>query len=320
MKTRRGICYPVVMNTMCYEKRRRDSSSNLAGAQTIISRKRLKSPVETASGDCDFFDTLPDDIVLSILAKLGSTASNPADFISVLSTCKRFNGLGQNSLVLSKASPNCFAVKAENWSESCHRFLKRCSDSGNAEASYTLGMIRFYCLQNRGGGAAQWRRRDSISRSGFVLACSDPIQRQRRPEERQGPPSWRRVMRTRRLPRPRGRAPRARTLPTGWLRNPQKHRRRPAAADPSQCPRACRRAVHHSGDVVFRQAVLTWNPSLTSPPAATAVIYSAISDVTFRPHASSGEPVPCGLVRRKAAVSELGCARTAVREAGDEAA
>ena len=101
----------------------------------------------------------------------------------LLNSCNRFNGLGLNSLVLSKASPNCFAVKEKNWSESCHQFLKRCSDAGNAEASYTLGMvslnsslgngnfifnfrlklsftnyvfldfhqIRFYCLQNRGG-------------------------------------------------------------------------------------------------------------------------------------------------------------------------
>ncbi|KAL0447256.1 UNVERIFIED_CONTAM: F-box protein [Sesamum latifolium] len=46
------------------------------------------------------------------------------------------------------------AVKAQNWSESSHRFLKLCADSGNVEACYTLGMIRFYCLQNRGSGAS----------------------------------------------------------------------------------------------------------------------------------------------------------------------
>lgn len=55
--------------------------------------------------------------------------------------CKRLNGLGLHSLVLSRLSTNCFAVKAKNWSESSHRFLKGCSDAGNAEASYTLGMV-----------------------------------------------------------------------------------------------------------------------------------------------------------------------------------
>ncbi|KAI3733346.1 hypothetical protein L6452_12789 [Arctium lappa] len=155
MRTRRGISYPVV-NNMCCDKRRRDA--NIVGEKMIQSRKRSKSlsgtPVATISGHCDFLDTLPDDIVLFILAKVGSTADCPADFISVLSTCKRLNELAVHSLVLSKASPKAFAVKSKNWSESAHRFLKQCSDAGNVEACYTLGMIRFYCLQNRGSGAS----------------------------------------------------------------------------------------------------------------------------------------------------------------------
>ncbi|KAI3694155.1 hypothetical protein L1987_77116 [Smallanthus sonchifolius] len=97
---------------------------------------------------------LPDDIVLSILVRVGSTAGCPADFVAALTTCKRFNGLGLNSLVLSKASAETFAVKAESWSACAHRFLQRCSDAGNVEASYTLGMIEFYCFQNRRNGAA----------------------------------------------------------------------------------------------------------------------------------------------------------------------
>ncbi|KAH6768977.1 HCP-like superfamily protein with MYND-type zinc finger [Perilla frutescens var. frutescens] len=116
-------------------------------------RKRLRTSPEIAGG-CDFFDALPDDLVLSVLGKLSSTAACPADFISVLMTCKRLNGLGLHSLVLSKASHKMLAVKANNWSESAHRFLKLCADSGNVEACYTLGMIRFYCLQNRGSGAS----------------------------------------------------------------------------------------------------------------------------------------------------------------------
>ncbi|KAI3817451.1 hypothetical protein L1987_11242 [Smallanthus sonchifolius] len=154
MRTRRGVSYPK-MNNMCCDKRR---YSDFICETTTPCRKRVKSsagtPVATVSGQCDFLDTLPDDIVLFILAKLGSTAACPADFVSVLSTCKRLNALGVYSLVLSKASPKAFAVKAKNWSESAHRFLKRCSDAGNVEACYTLGMIRFYCLQNRGSGAS----------------------------------------------------------------------------------------------------------------------------------------------------------------------
>lgn len=61
--------------------------------------------------------------------------------LMAIDRCKRLNGLGQNSQVLSKASQKIFAVKAQNWSESAHRFLKQCADAGNVEACYTLGMV-----------------------------------------------------------------------------------------------------------------------------------------------------------------------------------
>ncbi|XP_061338716.1 F-box protein At1g67340-like isoform X2 [Gastrolobium bilobum] len=142
MRTRRGLCYPrvVPLPKMC--------------SDSIVSRKRQKKSPEKTAADSNFFESLPDDLVLSILCKFSSTATSPSDFISVLITCKRLNALGLNSLVLSKASLKTFSVKAKNWCDSAHRFLKRCSDAGNIEACYTLGMIRFYCLQNRGSGAS----------------------------------------------------------------------------------------------------------------------------------------------------------------------
>ncbi|KAK4377027.1 hypothetical protein RND71_003323 [Anisodus tanguticus] len=139
MRTRRGVCYPKVIN-----------NSRVVGGEHMSRRKRSKLLPEVT----DLFDCLPDDLVLSILTKLTSSAANPADFANVLITCKRLNGLGHHSLVLSKASQKMLAVKAQNWSESAHRFLKQCADAGNVEACYTLGMIRFYCLQNRGSGAS----------------------------------------------------------------------------------------------------------------------------------------------------------------------
>lgn len=157
MRTRRGSSYPKV--SMCCEKRVIKRGRDFAGEQ-MRCRKQMRSSssaAETASAaakNYDFFDALPDDLVVSILSNLASTAGCSSDFISVLATCKRLNGLGLHSLVLSKVSPKTFAVKAKNWSESAHRFLKQCADAGNVEACYTLGMIRFYCLQNRGSGAS----------------------------------------------------------------------------------------------------------------------------------------------------------------------
>ncbi|KAM0059452.1 putative F-box protein [Helianthus debilis subsp. tardiflorus] len=133
MRTRRGTSYPIV------------------GAPVPTNRKRAKLTTSAIRN----FDALPDDIVSSILVKLGSTADCPADFVVALLTCKRFNCLGLNPVVLSQAaSPETFAVKYTKWSPEAQRFLQRCADAGNAEASYTLGMIQFYCCCNHRTGAA----------------------------------------------------------------------------------------------------------------------------------------------------------------------
>lgn len=100
------------------------------------------------------FERLPDDLVICILSKLTSSSSCPSDFVNALLVCKRFNKLGLNHLPLSKACSKVFAIRAENWSESAHRFLKLCVNAGSVEACYFLGMIRFYCLDNRGSGAS----------------------------------------------------------------------------------------------------------------------------------------------------------------------
>lgn len=112
-------------------------------------RKKLK-------GNCrsDLFETLHDDIVISVLCKLSSTASSPSDFIAVLLTCKRLNKLGLHPIVLSKSCSKALAIRANKWCDGAHRFLKLCVNAGSTEAYYTLGMIRFYCLQNRGSGAS----------------------------------------------------------------------------------------------------------------------------------------------------------------------
>ncbi|KAJ8772310.1 hypothetical protein K2173_027487 [Erythroxylum novogranatense] len=117
-------------------------------------RQRLCSKISGEKLDSDPFDELPDDIVVCILCKLSSSASCPSDLTNVFLTCRRLNRLGMHPLVLSKASPNTFAIKAKNWSESAHRFFKQSVAAGNTEACFTLGMIRFYCLQNRGNGAS----------------------------------------------------------------------------------------------------------------------------------------------------------------------
>jgi hypothetical protein len=91
MRTRRGFCYPRVVGGgggdvyMSSEKtvvvkRRRDS----AGDHMPCRKRNRKSP--EIAGKCDLFDALPDDLVISILCKLSSSAGCPSDFINVLIT------------------------------------------------------------------------------------------------------------------------------------------------------------------------------------------------------------------------------------------
>ncbi|CAL0319852.1 unnamed protein product [Lupinus luteus] len=115
-------------------------------------KRPLKHLHKRTTDKHDFFDALFDDLVVFILSKLSSTASSPSQFINILSTCKRLNRLGLHRMVLSKAGPKVFSIKAKNWSEHVHRFFKLCVNAGNLNACYTLGMIRFYCLKNRASG------------------------------------------------------------------------------------------------------------------------------------------------------------------------
>lgn len=117
----------------------------------VTRKKRIRRLDVAGDGDC--FDKLPDDLLLCILCKLSASAKSPADFFTASLTCKRFRDLALHSVVLSRASSCIVAVRARNWCDSAHRFLKLCAESGNVEACYMLGMIRFYCLQNRGTGA-----------------------------------------------------------------------------------------------------------------------------------------------------------------------
>ncbi|XP_057948658.1 F-box protein At5g50450-like [Malania oleifera] len=120
----------------------------------MVSRKKPQLSPHIAQKS-DLFDALPDDLVLSILCMLSSAANSPSDVVSVRITyaaCKRLNRLAVHPLVLRNAGLKAFDIKAGNWSASAERFLEQCASAGNVEAVYTLGVVRFYCLENRKSG------------------------------------------------------------------------------------------------------------------------------------------------------------------------
>ncbi|GLT61587.1 hypothetical protein SLA2020_342840 [Shorea laevis] len=84
--------------------------------------KRQTFLPEKAAEESDLFDSLPDDLVISILSKLSSSAGCSSEFVIVLMICKRLNSSMLHSLVLSKGSSKMLPINAKNWSESAHRF------------------------------------------------------------------------------------------------------------------------------------------------------------------------------------------------------
>lgn len=116
--------------------------------EEMVCRKKAR----TSKSDIDLFESLPDDILLVILAKISSSASSPSDFVNALLTCRRMNRLGLQPAVLKHAGMNTVAIRAKNWSDSAERFLRLCVDAGSNEASYFLGMIRFYCINDTKSG------------------------------------------------------------------------------------------------------------------------------------------------------------------------
>ncbi|GLU23789.1 hypothetical protein SLE2022_397670 [Rubroshorea leprosula] len=67
-------------------------------------KKRQRFSRKMAEEESDLFHSLPDDLVISILSKLSSSAGSPSDFVNILMTCKRLNSLALHPLVLSKGS------------------------------------------------------------------------------------------------------------------------------------------------------------------------------------------------------------------------
>lgn len=89
MRTRRGLCYPRVGGVCNSDNTAVMKRKDFAG-QRLVCRKRIKkSPEISASGGLDFFDGLPDDLVISILCKLSSSSTCPLDFLNVLITYVR---------------------------------------------------------------------------------------------------------------------------------------------------------------------------------------------------------------------------------------
>lgn len=77
---------------MCSETKVFSKRKDFSAGERTVNRKRIKIAPDIASSSSssaagpDLFDSLPDDLVISILTKLSSSATCPSDFINVLIT------------------------------------------------------------------------------------------------------------------------------------------------------------------------------------------------------------------------------------------
>ncbi|KAH7289244.1 hypothetical protein KP509_31G065800 [Ceratopteris richardii] len=107
---------------------------------------------DNSTDDPNLLRTLPEEVLLHILGRLSATASCPGDLVGCRRICRQFDSLVRHPSVLAKASVCALMVPASQWCAASYRYLMSCVESGNIEAQYTLGMISFYCLQERERG------------------------------------------------------------------------------------------------------------------------------------------------------------------------
>eukprot|EP01018_Ginkgo_biloba_P021530 Gb_35548 [translate_table: standard] len=151
MRTRRA-CYPTPSDGIIFTIRPHRQKRRMLPLGQIPARASKQTCI--GGNRSNPFDSLHDDLLISIMVALSSSANSTADLVNAMLTCRRFCATATLPQVLAHASIAALSLKASKWSDDAHRFLKRCADAGNREACYMLGMIRFYCLMNRGSGVA----------------------------------------------------------------------------------------------------------------------------------------------------------------------
>ncbi|KAF6161471.1 hypothetical protein GIB67_009350 [Kingdonia uniflora] len=125
-----------------------DQGLSASDGDEKISRKKLKS---TRDGKFLLFERLHDDLVISILCKLSSTAECPSDFISVGIRCKSMNALSCSAIVLAKIIPEnivFYCLGLDNRRIGCG-LVARAAKQSHAAALYSLAVIKL-----NGSGAA----------------------------------------------------------------------------------------------------------------------------------------------------------------------
>ncbi|CAI5470700.1 unnamed protein product [Closterium sp. Yama58-4] len=91
-------------------------------------------------------ESLPDEVLIKVLAAVNSTASSPLDVVLPSMINRRWRRASRDREALKRACRGGVAVRARQWCEGAYMFLRRLCENGCLEAAFMLAMILFYCI------------------------------------------------------------------------------------------------------------------------------------------------------------------------------
>eukprot|EP00271_Cylindrocystis_brebissonii_P017103 TRINITY_DN4305_c0_g1_i1.p1 TRINITY_DN4305_c0_g1~~TRINITY_DN4305_c0_g1_i1.p1 ORF type:complete len:517 (+),score=46.99 TRINITY_DN4305_c0_g1_i1:543-2093(+) len=100
------------------------------------------------SGPLPSWNSLPEDIQISIVAKVGASATCPSDLANVARSSKRLHLFCKLKEVRQVISSSTFP-SFQAWCPNAHSFVKDVAKAGNVDARFFLGTVEFYHQGNR---------------------------------------------------------------------------------------------------------------------------------------------------------------------------
>ncbi|KAK1576113.1 hypothetical protein Q3G72_011068 [Acer saccharum] len=122
----------------------------------VVNKMKRTKPNNKVGSRCNI-KSLPKDLLTDVLARVAS--GSVADLFNVERSCKDLLEVGNDNYVLQHACMNSFYI-APDWhrSDKVSLFLRRCRESGNAEALFRQGMFEYFSLLETESGLVLLQR------------------------------------------------------------------------------------------------------------------------------------------------------------------
>ncbi|CAI7781539.1 unnamed protein product [Closterium sp. NIES-53] len=122
------------------------SSSSCSTASSYRETRPEAHDSEGPSRKRTTIESLPDEVLIKVLAAVNSTASSPLDVVLPSMINRRWRRASRDREALKRACRGGVAVRARQWCEGAYMFLRRLCENGCLEAAFMLAMILFYCI------------------------------------------------------------------------------------------------------------------------------------------------------------------------------